>query len=104
MKSARLELRLPAALKKRVEKAATLLGLTTTEFTKKALEEKAEQICQDQQLLVLAEEDRDRLLAALASPPKPVPALQEAFQWYEEIHERKRVSRKSGGRKPRQGS
>lgn len=104
MKTVRLDIRLPEALKEKVQEAACLMGLSTTEFTKKALEEKADQINEKQHLLVLVNEDRDRLLSALASPPKPIPELQKAFQWYEQIHERRRSSRKPAGREPPQDS
>ena len=85
--------------KQEVEEAAALAGLTTTEFTKEALQEKAEKVRRDRSLLILANEDRDKLLTALESPPQPVPQLQEAFQWYEDVHERKGLSGKSRRRK-----
>lgn len=89
MASTRFEYRLPVRLKKMVEEAANLLGVTVAEFTKRAVSEKAEKVCQRQNLLMLANQDRDLLMAALDAPPKAIPKLTKEFEWYEKIHERK---------------
>jgi len=62
-------------LKKRVEEAASLMGLTVTDFVVSTLSERASEVLERQRRLTLSDRDRDRFLAALSRPARVIPEL-----------------------------
>ena len=79
---ARLNFRLPAAIKKRIEKAAIASGLTVTDFAINALAESAEEVLEKHHNRVLSDRDRDIFLNMLENPPEPNAVLLKAVRNY----------------------
>ncbi len=77
---ARFNFRLPASIKKRIEKAAIASGLTVTDFAINVLAESAEEVLEKHHNRVLSDRDRDIFLNMLENPPKPNAALLKAFE------------------------
>jgi len=71
----RVAFRMKPELKARIEEAAAFLGLTTTDFVTSTLAERAAEVVDRRRGIVLSDRDRDRFLAALERPGRPVPAL-----------------------------
>lgn len=83
---ARFNFRLPASIKKRIEKAAIASGLTVTDFAINVLAESAEEVLEKHHNRVLSDRERDIFLNMLENPPAPNKALLDAVAEY-----RKRV-------------
>ena len=66
-----LHLRLPEAMKRRIEDAATIRGQTVTDFVKAAVLDRAEEVLAQEQRLQLSEEGMRAFLAVLDNPPEP---------------------------------
>lgn len=67
-------------LKGRMLEAAALLGLSLTDFVESAAAERAQQILR-RETVVLTDEERDRFLAALDSPPDPTDKMKADAEW-----------------------
>lgn len=80
--AARLNFRLPTEIKKRIENAALVSGITVTDFAISALANSADEILQQHQNRRLSNRDRDVFLATLENPPEPNPALRKAAKAY----------------------
>jgi uncharacterized protein (DUF1778 family) len=79
--SARIEFRLPAKLKKEIERAAAVENRSLTDFATAVLSEAAREILAEQsrhEHIRLSSRDRDRFLAMLDTPPVPNAALTAA--------------------------
>ena len=74
----RLEIRLSADAKHRIELAARLQAVSVGEFVRTAAEDEADDVLRSQTVTVLPAADFDRLVAALDEPVLPAPALVEA--------------------------
>jgi len=61
-----------------IERAATLTGQTVTDFAVSNLVQLAVETIERHQRLEMTDRDRDRFLAALDRPPKPLPELERA--------------------------
>lgn len=86
--SSRLNFRLPSEIKKRVENAALVSGITVTDFAISALANSADEVLQKHQNRRLSNRDRDIFLAMLANPPEPNAALRKAAQRYKKLVKR----------------
>ena len=86
--SGRMNFRLPGEIKKRVESAALLSGLTVTDFAISALAYTAEEVLEKHNTRILSSRDRDIFLRMLDNPPAPNSALKQAVNEY-----RKRVKK-----------
>ncbi|MBX3243128.1 MAG: DUF1778 domain-containing protein [Acidobacteria bacterium] len=82
---ARLNFRLPAKIKKRVEDAAVLSGVTVSDFAVAALVSSADAVLRQQEERKLSDRDRDLFLNLLETPPKPNKALKKAAQKYKKV-------------------
>lgn len=80
--AARLNFRLPAEIKRRIEKAAVVSGTTVTDFAVSALATCADEILDRQNQRYLTDRDRDVFLAMIDNPPKPNDALRKAAKIY----------------------
>lgn len=78
--AARLNFRLPSEIKKRVENAALVSGITVTDFAISALERSANQVLSQHEVRKLSTRDRDMFLAMLDDPPEPNEALRKAVK------------------------
>lgn len=80
--AARLNFRLPDEIKKRIENAALVSGVTVTDFAISALAQTAEKVLEEHHTRTLSNRDRDVFLKLLESPPKPNEALKKAVKEY----------------------
>jgi uncharacterized protein (DUF1778 family) len=80
--AARLNFRLPAEIKKRVERAAMASGMTVTDFAVSALTTSADEVLDRLSQRKLSDRDRDIFLTMIENPPKPNEALRRAAQTY----------------------
>lgn len=78
----RLSIRLPGATKRRIEKAAIVKGLTTTDFAINALVDSADRVLTTFENRMLSDRDRDIFLAMLDGPAAPNKALKAAAARY----------------------
>jgi len=67
--TARIHCRVSTALKEKVESAARIRGLSLTAFTESALAEKAQEVLQEQDRLLLSQSAFQAFLLAIQSPP-----------------------------------
>lgn len=78
--TARLEARVPLALKEIFQQAAQLEGVTLTDFIIMSVHQAAKQTIERHQTLALTREQSDVFFNALANPPIPNAALEAAFK------------------------
>lgn len=77
-KTTRLDVRIRPDIKKIIEQAADVLGVSTTDFACATLVAEAQSVLDRHRRIVLGNEDRDRFLTALASDDEPNEALVQA--------------------------
>ena len=75
----RIDFRVSPATKELLARAAALRGSNLTGFVLESAQERAVELIEQYERLKLTNRDRDRLLAALAAPPRPVAALRKLF-------------------------
>lgn len=78
----RLHLRLDAATKRKLERAATYAQKSVTDFVLSQAIEAADQVLKTREQHVLSTADWEAFRKALDRPPKPNRALKEGFRWY----------------------
>ena len=78
--SARLELRLSAADKARISRAASLRGLPLSTFVRQAILREADSVMTAESSFPLSPEESRRFLAALDKPFKPNARLRKAME------------------------
>ena len=81
---ARLNFRLPPEAKEKIERAAVVSGLTTTDFAIHALVNSADEVLERYHVTTLSDRDRDIFLKMLDSPPPPNEALKKAAKRYKQ--------------------
>ena len=79
LRDERVQLRLNAASKRRLERAAAYEQKTVTDFVLASAEEAAARVIEDHERVPLAPPDWDVLMAALRDPPPPNAKLQAAL-------------------------
>ncbi len=79
-KITRLDVRIRPDVKKIIEQAADVLGVSTTDFACATLVAEAQSVLERHRRIVLGDADRDTLLRALASEEEPNAALVQAAQ------------------------
>ena len=79
---ARLNCRLNSSIKRRAERAASLLGQSITAFTETALAEKAEEVLARRDRILLSEHDFAAFVRAIENPPPPTNTLRKAAAQY----------------------
>ena len=77
--SARLEARISKELHDTLKRAAALQNRSVTDFVVAAVQEAAENVIEQSEVVRLSLADQERFAHALLSPPKPSPALKRAF-------------------------
>lgn len=85
VKIERIEVRVPAELKRDVERAADLTGRSITDFVTGVVEPAVRATLADHARTVLAEADREAFFAALENPPKPTAKLRDAADRYKDL-------------------
>jgi uncharacterized protein (DUF1778 family) len=78
--TARLEARLPADIHAMLKRAAEMQGRSLTDFVVSAARDAAQRTIEDAEILRLSMEDQRLIAEALLNPPKPNPALRQAFK------------------------
>lgn len=78
----RMHLRLDAATKRKLERAAAYTEKSVSDFVLSQAVEAAEQVLKSHEQHVLSTADWDAFCKALDRPPKPNRALKEGFRWY----------------------
>lgn len=84
-KTERLEARVPVSLKKVIQHAADLKGLTLTDFVIASLDRSARQAVREHETMTLNAEDSLKVAKLLINPPKPNAALKRAFNRHAEL-------------------
>ena len=77
-RTVRFDMRINAQAKTMIERAALITGQTLTDFAISNLVQSAMETIERYEKLILSNRDRDRFLAALDRPAKPLPALAKA--------------------------
>ncbi len=80
----RLNFRLNPGIKRVIERAAIIKGVSVTDFAISTLEREARDIVQNDEVLVLSDRDRDAFLAALDHPPTANDKLRRAARRYKQ--------------------
>jgi uncharacterized protein (DUF1778 family) len=82
---ARLSCRVKTTIKERAEEAAGLLGLSITDFTEEALEEKAQVVFERHEKIILSKRDFERFVEIIENPEPPTPELIAAMKEYQKL-------------------
>ena len=77
--TARLEARISASLHAMLKRAAELQGRTMTDFVAMAVQDAAQRVIAEADVIRLSLADQECFAQALLSPPQPTPALERAF-------------------------
>ena len=83
-KRERVQLRLDARSKKKLERAAAFSGKTVTDFVLSHALDAADRVLPEHEVITLSDEDRDVFFDALIKPPEPNENLKRAFRRYRE--------------------
>jgi len=70
---------MPPNLKKEVEEAVALLGMSFTTFAIQTLVERAREVKSQHSLTVLCDEARDSFVDVMTAPPEPTEALRRTL-------------------------
>ncbi len=81
----RLAMRVPAALKEKYARAASLRGETFSGWAKTVLDEAAERQIREHEFLDLSRTDRLAFVEALVDPPAPSDAAVKAAKRYKKV-------------------
>ena len=81
----RLNCRIDARIKSRAEEAALVLGQDLTAFTEIALNEKALEVLEREERILLSERDFQRFIDTLNQPKPPTPQLIAARRAYQRL-------------------
>jgi uncharacterized protein (DUF1778 family) len=84
----RFDFRIESARKQIIEQAASLLGMSLTQFAKTALIDRAQEVVRQHTTTVLSDNDRDIFLAALDSDAKPNAAARRAAARFKKLRNR----------------
>ena len=83
-KRERVQLRLDARSKKKLERAAAFSGKTVTDFVLSHALDAADRVLAEHEVITLSDTDWDVFFDALVNPPKPNENLKRAFRRYRE--------------------
>jgi uncharacterized protein (DUF1778 family) len=77
--TARLEARISTNLHAMLKRAAEIQGRTMTDFVAMAVQDAAQRVIAEADVIRLSLADQECFAQALLSPPQPTPALKRAF-------------------------
>ena len=80
----RMEARLLPDQKTRIERAASIKGLSISDFIVQNADEAAIRTIQEHETWVLNREDSEIFVNAILNPPEPGPVLTAAAKWFKE--------------------
>ena len=81
----RIEARLVPEQKMRIERAASIKGLSVSDFVVQNADEAAVRTIQEHETWMLTREDTEVFMNAILNPPEPGPVLKAAAKRYLEI-------------------
>lgn len=87
MRAARLDIRLNAQAKEKIEQAAVVSHQSVTDFVVTSLMRASEEALERQQMIRLTNRDRDLFLAALETDARPNQALRKAAARFKRSYE-----------------
>ena len=85
LKHERMHLRLDAASKRKLERAAAYAHKSLSEFVLSKALAAAEEILEKHEQYVLVDADWEAFYQALKNPPNPNEALREGLRWYSRV-------------------
>lgn len=83
--TARLNFRLPPEAKEKIERAAIVSGVTTTDFAIHALVSSADEVLERHHVTTLSDRDRNLFLAMLGADEEPNEALKNAAETHRRL-------------------
>jgi len=83
--SKRLDIRIEQQQKELIERAAAITGQTVTNFAIANLLEKAMEVIESHERILLSNQARDKFLEALSRPAKELPELSKALALHSQI-------------------
>ncbi|MEW6736261.1 MAG: DUF1778 domain-containing protein [Acidobacteriota bacterium] len=83
-KNDRMQIRIDAYSKSKIEKAASYCHQTVSEFVTANALAAADRVLEEQEKITLSDEDWDLFYDALVNPPQPNDTLRAAFKRYTE--------------------
>ena len=83
--SARLEARISTDLHAMLKRADEMQGRTMTDFVVDAVQEAAQRVIEQADIIRLSGADQQRFAEALLSPPSPSPALKRAIERHDQL-------------------
>jgi uncharacterized protein (DUF1778 family) len=86
-RTARIEARVPEALKAQLARAAALRGQSLSDFVLTTAAAAARDVLREHEILELTERDQQALAAALLEPEPPSERLVRAARWYRDHFE-----------------
>ncbi len=79
-----MTLRVPEDLREKIEKAATILGMSSVaQFILQATREKSDQVIKENTVLDISKEDAERIMNSLENPPEPTEYLLKSLKDYD---------------------
>lgn len=85
LNSKRLDIRIEEQQKELIERAAAITGQTVSNFAISNLLEKAMEVIESHERIILSNQARDKFLAALNRPAKELPELSKALALHSQI-------------------
>jgi uncharacterized protein (DUF1778 family) len=85
LSSKRLDIRIEEQQKELIERAAAITGQTVSNFAISNLLEKAMEVIESYERIMLSNQARDKFLAALNRPAKELPELSKALALHSQI-------------------
>jgi uncharacterized protein (DUF1778 family) len=79
-KEERIDLRANREVKEIIQRAADLLGTTTSAFVVNHAYQAAQRVIAERETLILSDSDRDQFFSMLDNPPKPNAALKRLLR------------------------
>lgn len=86
VRAARLDIRLNAQAKKKIEQAAVVSHQSVTDFVVTSLLRASEEALERQQMIYLTNRDRDLFLASLETDVRPNRMLRKAAERFKRVH------------------
>lgn len=87
VRAARLDIRLNAQAKKKIEQAAVVSHQSVTDFVVTSLLRASEEALERQQMIYLTNRDRDLFLASLETDVRPNRMLRKAAERFKRVHD-----------------
>ena len=81
VKEKRIEFRVPDEAKKTIEEAARLSNISVSSYILSVVLKQARLDLEQNEIVTLSNQERDRLMEAFANPPAPNSALKGLFKW-----------------------